>query len=1148
MNTFSYLLDGMDEFDAVCEHIKRGSGNEHIIGVSGSQKSHLIYALGEHKAGQCLIVEPDETKAGRTVKDLSFLFGDDVLYFPPRDLLFYDVDVSNRKGEMRRLKALSAVRNSKYIVTTISALITYTAPSDVFASETLVLKPGDEFDFSSLAEKLVYMGYSKVSAVEAKGQFSVRGSIADVFPPSADTPYRIEFWGDEVDSVRAFNPESQLSEKNCGEAVIHLARELVYTAETAQKLADKIRKMKNENLLRDAEKFTQSRYFASNDKYMTFIYDGVPTLFDYIADDALVFLCEPRELEERAKVFAGEQSEQITSLLDKGLFPRTDGKRCFLEYTDAVHGFERHTSVSMSALSHSVPLMRPKEIFSLSSKTLRAYNTDLEYLLDDLLYWKKAGYRIAAVMSTDTKIKNLSDALAEKGVAVSLAESGDRVPDFGEIYIVKGSLERGFEYPTIKTVVVTDGEKTSARKRKPKNVSSKDAIKSFDEISIGDYVVHRSHGVGQYVGISRLNVQGIVRDYIKLRYRGTDSLYVPVNQLDLLYKYSDASQDKTVRLNSLGGTQWSRTVERVKHSVSVLAEDMIKLYAARSSAKGHVFPKDTEWQKQFENDFLYDETEEQLRCIEEVKSDMEHGKCMDRLLCGDVGYGKTEVALRAAFKCVMDGMQVAYLVPTTILASQHYETFRSRMKDYCINVEMMSRFRSKKEQKIIAEKLKKGEIDVVIGTHRILQKDVQFKSLGMLIIDEEQRFGVGHKEKLKEMKKNVDVLTLSATPIPRTLNMAMIGIRDLSVITMPPKNRYPVQTFVMEHNQAVVKSAIEREIARGGQVYYLYNRVESIERVAENIQSLVPDARVAAAHGKMSETQLENIMEDLLSGDIDVLVCTTIIETGLDVPNANTIIIENADTLGLSQLYQLKGRVGRSNRMAYAYFTYREGKILDSVAQKRLQAIREFTEFGAGFKIAMRDLEIRGAGNLLGKEQHGNMNLVGYDMYCLLLEQAVKELKGDDTAEKPKTSVDIKVDAYIPDGVIEDEALRIEMYRRIASIEDDEDKSAVTAEFIDRYGDVPQSVENLMDIAVIKSLASELYISDITQKDGLVVFTIDHVVSVKSIVDIMDGYKSKMMFSSGETSYLSYKYDENILYNIKIILQRLKNTIHEEQS
>lgn len=1153
MNTFSYLIDGMNEFDAAVSHVKKGSGLFHAVGISSSQKSHFIYALGEHQMAKCLIVAPDELKAGRIVKELSFLVSDDVLYFPPREYIFYDVDVSNRKGEYNRIKCLCGIENAKYIVTTPSALLSYTLPFEYFKEYSLKIDMQSEIDMLSLTNQLILMGYSRVGTVESVGQFSVRGSIIDVFSPSDDNPYRIELWGDEVDSIRQFNPITQLSDYNADSAFICPVRELIYTKEEVLAAIGKIRDMKNENLLRDIEKFSQNHYFSSNDRYMPMFYNdaknekihapgNLPTLLDYLKNDTLIMLDEPGEIFHSCTKWCEEQNEIIVSSMEKGLFPKVKSGY-FLEYSDIAHAFEKYCLVSVSALSHSVPSFKPTVIESFLAKTLQSYSSNMDYMLDDIIFWQKNGYRIVVLLNSEVKVKNLYESLMDKGIISSLSDEFDRVPEYGEIMILKGSLERGFEYPSIKTVVVTDGENAVKKKKRREKIDSKEKIRSFDEISIGDYVVHRTHGVGQYVGINQLNVQGVVKDYIKLKYKGTDCLYVPVNQLDLLYKHSAVTDDKTVKLNSLGGTQWNKTVSKVKESVAKLAENMIKLYAERSRLEGHVFEKDTDWQRQFENDFLYEETDEQIRCIDEVKADMEQGKCMDRLLCGDVGYGKTEVALRAAFKCVMGGMQVAYLVPTTLLAQQHYNTFLSRMKDYCVNVEMLSRFRTKKEQKAIIEKLKTGEIDVVIGTHRILQDDVKFKSLGMLIVDEEQRFGVGHKERLKEIKKNVNVLTLSATPIPRTLNMAMIGIRDLSVITNPPQDRHPVQTFVMEYNAPAVKNAIEREIARGGQVYYLHNRVDNIERTAAKIQEMVPDARIAAAHGKMSETQLENIMADLISGEIDVLVCTTIIETGLDVPNANTIIIENADCLGLSQLYQLKGRVGRSNRLAYAYFTYHEGKVLDNIAQKRLQAIREFTEFGSGFKIALRDLEIRGAGNLLGKEQHGNMNMVGYDMYCLLLEQAVKELKGVEEVETPKTSIDLKVSAYIPDSLIEDERRRIDIYRRIALIESEEDKTEVTNEFIDCFGDVPQSVENLMQIALIKSLASEIFISDISQKDDLIIFTFDKVVSAESIVDIMDAYRRKMMFSSGPVSYLSYKYDSDILKNIKIILQRLKNTI-----
>lgn len=1144
MNTFKFLLDGMNEFDAMCAHVRKGSGYIHTLGVSASQKNHLVYSLGEHTDAPCVVVVADELEAGRTLKELSFLSSHAAIYFPPREYMYYDVDVSNRKSEFSRLSALSGIDKAKYIVTTVAALASYTLPKSIYTENSVTIDMNSTLNLEEFTSKLNYMGYSRVSSVESVGQYSIRGSIVDIFSPGSENPVRIELWGDDIDSVRTFSAQTQLSLETVESAFICPARELIYDRDTALSVAERIRELKNENLMRDAEKLCQNHYFHSNDKYLAYFYDKVPTLFDYLPENTVYMLTEPKELKSKFDLWYKEQNEIITSLMDKGLFPRISGDY-FITYSDIVRQSSRSVGVSMSALSHTTPDIRPSHIISLTSKTIRSYTDNADYMVEDIVFWKKNSFRVVVLLGTDTKIRNLTELLSQKGINAVYIETADKVPDFGEVFIVKGSLERGFEYPSIKTALVTDGEPSTQRRRKPKVKDAKDAIKSFDEIKVGDYVVHRTHGVGRYVGIHQLEVQGVIRDYLKLKYKGTDILYVPVDQLDMLYKYS-STEEKSVKLNSLGGTMWQKTVTRVKESVANLAQDMIKLYAERSRIKGHTFPKDTDWQRQFEGDFLYDETPDQLRCIEEVKRDMEEGKCMDRLLCGDVGYGKTEVALRAAFKTVMDGMQVAYLVPTTILASQHYNTFLSRMKEYCINVEMLSRFRTKKQQEQIIKKLETGEVDVVIGTHRILQKDIKFKSLGLLIVDEEQRFGVGHKEKLKEIKKNVNVLTLSATPIPRTLNMAMMGIRDLSVLASPPNDRAPVQTFVMEYNPIVVQNAIARELARGGQVYYLYNRVESIDRVAFKISELVPEARVSVAHGKMSETELESIMMDLIDGEIDVLVCTTIIETGLDVPNVNTIIVENADCLGLSQLYQLKGRVGRSNRLSFAYFTYHEGKVLDKIAQKRLGAIREFTEFGSGFKIALRDLEIRGAGNILGKEQHGNMNLVGYDMYCLLLEQAVRELKGEQIEEKVSTSVDLKVSAFIPEKSVPDEKQRIEMYRRIAAISTEEEMREAEAEYIDRYGDVPQSVDNLMNIALIRTEASELCISDISLKDDLVIFTFERVVSPRAIVEIMDNFKGKMMFSSGSVSYLSYKYEENILKNIKIILQRLKNTIQEE--
>jgi len=1147
MNTLRYLIDGMNEFDSVCSHVKKGSGYVHAIGVSASQRSHLIYSLGENRDTRCIVVTSDELEAGRTLKELSFLSCGGAVYFPPREYVYYDVDVSNRKSEFDRLSALSKIKDAKYIVTTVSALASYTADADIYADSTFTLKSDSTMDISKMTEKLLYMGYTRVSSVEGVGQFSVRGSIVDIFSTGNDLPYRIEFWGDDVDSIRTFSCETQLSSDYADEAVITPARELMYTDDMASKVAEAIYDMGNENLNRDAEKLTQNHYFHSADKYLPYFYKRVPTLMDYVGDDAFYVLCEPKELKSKFDVWYKEQNEIITSLLEKGLFPRSTGEY-FVSYQDIVRRVSESVAVTVSALSHTTPDIKPREIVSFSAKTLRAYTDNAQYMVDDIEFWKKSSYRVAVLLGTDTKIRNLADMLMQKGINAVCMDNFEKIPDFGEVYIYKGTLERGFEYPSIKTAVITDGEPTTARKKRPKPKNAKDAIKSFDEITPGDYVVHRTHGVAKYVGIHQLEVQGVIRDYLKLKYKGSDCLYVPVEQMNLLYRYSSSTEEKTVKLNSLGGTMWQKTVTKVKESVATLAQDMINLYAERSRMQGHIFPPDTDWQRQFEGDFLYDETPDQLRSIAEVKKDMEEGKCMDRLLCGDVGYGKTEVALRAAFKTVMDGMQVAYLVPTTILASQHFNTFVSRMKEYCINVEMLSRFRTKKQQDEIIKKLESGQVDVIIGTHRILQKDVKFKSLGLLIIDEEQRFGVRHKDKLKEIKKDVNVLTLSATPIPRTLNMAMMGIRDLSVLAAPPNDRAPVQTFVMEYNPIVVQTAIERELARGGQVYYLHNRVDTIDKVAFTISELVPNARVSVAHGKMSESELENIMMDLIEGEIDVLVCTTIIETGLDVPNVNTLIVENSDCLGLSQLYQLKGRVGRSNRLSYAYFTYHEGKVLDRIAQKRLGAIREFTEFGSGFKIAMRDLEIRGAGNILGKEQHGNMNLVGYDMYCLLLEQAVAELKGQQTIEKVDTNIDIGVSAYIPSKSVEDEKQRIEMYRKIAAISTEEDIQDVEDEYIDRYGDVPESVDNLMQIAHMKHIAGDMCISEITYKDSMIVFAFERIVSTKSIVEIISDFKGKMMFSSGNVSYLSYKCESDVLKNIKIILQKLQKAIQQDET
>ena len=1145
MSVFSEILDSNAEFLSATENIQSKKCPIHITGMTGSQKSHLIYSLCLKLNKKCLVVTADEAEAGRIRDDLSYLFDREVFIFKNKDYVFYDIDASNHSAEISRLCALSAIGEGAPVVTTYDAASKFTLSPEVFARFSFSMKPGDVVDISSFVSDLVTMGYRKCPVIEGVGQFSQRGSIIDVYSPAHSNPVRIDFFDDEIDSLREFDTTTQVSVENVEELKICPVRETVYDREKAMEVASLIRKLKNENLIQDAEKLENEMSFASLDKYMPYFSDEIYSVLDYADDDTLVFFDEAKQGFEVSKITYKEHSETVSDLLGKGLLPRHK-KSYMLDYYEIVSKVSENSLVSLSSLSHTCPVFVPRSFVGFTAKTLHGYSGKVDFLIEDIVFWKKNGYRVIVLQNSSARIEARVSALEEKGVEAAVADYSSSVPEFGQIYILKGLLTKGFEYPTAKTVVVTDGEtvKPTKKKRVSKNKNSRDVIKSFEDLTKGDYVVHRTHGIGKYVGISQLKVDNVTKDYLKIQYKGSDILYVPTNQLDFLHKYT-GGESESVRVNSLGGVQWNKTVARVKSGVSELAEDLIALYAQRSELKGHVFSPDTAWQKEFEEKFIYEETEDQLRCIREVKDDMEKGKCMDRLLCGDVGYGKTEVAMRAAFKCVMDGMQVAYLVPTTILAQQHFNNFSARMGEYAMRVDMLSRFRTKKEQEKTISGLKNGSVDVVIGTHRILQKDVNFKNLGLLIIDEEQRFGVGHKEKIKELKKDVSVLTLSATPIPRTLNMAMVGIRDLSVLSAPPGDRYPVQTFVMEYNESVVVNAIKRELDRGGQVYYLFNRIEGIDKCAAKLAEILPDARIATAHGRMSENQLEEIMVSLLAGEIDVLVCTTIIETGLDVSNVNTIIIENSDHLGLSQLYQLRGRVGRSNRMAYAYLTYHPGKILDSVAHKRLQAIKEFTEFGSGFKIAMRDLEIRGAGNLLGKEQHGNMNLVGYDMYCMLLEQAVKERKGEEYRPPLEISVDLKSDAYIPDSYVEYEQQRIDLYKKIASIETEEDYLDMQGEFIDRFGDLPKSVMNLIDISYIKAMCAGAEITEVVEKNGSVTFTFTDYANPEAVIKLIGEYDRKMRFVSGNKSSLIYKCDSNVIDNIKIILQKLLKAIQE---
>ncbi len=1137
MRAFASMLRDTDAFTQLCGNLTGGKSPVAVTGTTGSQRSHFVYSVAKALNKKSLVIASDETEAYKIFCDLSYFFEDNVLLFKTKEYVFYDVDSSSRSGETDRIRTLSLLKDAEVVVTSISALMQYTLPKDKFDSLSICINTGDELSMEELTDKLNLSGYKRVPMVEGVGQYCQRGSIIDVFTPSLKQPVRIEFFGDEVDSLRIFDVVTQVSSEKTDSVFICPARELVYSTTEAEKTAELIDKQNNENLYGDAEKLRNELYFPSNDKYMTFFYKSFPSLMDYLDDSFCFFIDEAMQTYEISKAVAEENGETISNLLDKGTFPKFKGK-FVLTYSDIVSKIKARPLVTMSMLSYSTPELKPKALLPFTAKTLQSYDGKTEFMYEDIEFWRKNGYRIVFVTSGRVKAENFLREFTDRNYPCYINEKADKLPEKGEILITVGSISRGFEYPQERIAVVTDGEIVRAKRKRTGKKDSKKAIKSFDELNVGDYVVHRTHGIGKYVGVEQLTVDKVVKDYIKIKYKNDDVLYIPAGQLDMLHKYI-GGEAQNVRLNSLGGTDWQRTTGKVKASVAEMAEDLIRLYAERSSVPGHKYPPDTPWQRQFEEGFPYEETADQTKSISEVKADMEQGKSMDRLLCGDVGYGKTEVAMRGAFKCVMDSMQVAYLVPTTILAQQHYNNFCARMKDFPIKIEMMSRFKSKKELADIARRISEGDVDIVIGTHRILQKDVRFKNLGLLVIDEEQRFGVGDKERLKEIKTNVDVLTLSATPIPRTLHMAMVGIRDLSVLTEPPQDRYPVQTFVLEKNDAIIKNAIEREMSRGGQVYYLFNRVEGIERKAAELKELFPDASIAVAHGKMNETQLESIMMSLMEGDIDILVCTTIIETGLDVSNVNTIIIENADRLGLSQLYQLRGRVGRSNRLAYAYLTYERSKILDPVAQKRLQAIREFTEFGSGFKIAMRDLEIRGAGNLLGKQQHGNMNLVGYDMYCMLLEEAVNNAKGIETKQRKEVVVELQTDAYIPKEYVEFEWQRVEMYKKISAIESEEDYYDVTDEFIDRYGDIPAPVANLLDVGYIKCLAEKAGICEIVQKGDWVEFVTDGEIDGQKAIELIKEYKGKIRIGTGERQSLKYWYDGSLLGNIKIVLQKL---------
>lgn len=1101
MKAFLTPLQGLAEFEQIKEKSKTNRGILQVSGCMESQKSHLMYGLSGI-APYRLILAEDERRAREIYEDYRF-YDRKVYSYPAKDLLFFQADIHGNLLIRQRMKVIKALLEEKEltVVTSIDGCMDFLESLEKIKEQLIHYESDSTVDIEQLKNQLVALGYERVGQVEMPGQFSVRGGIVDIYCLTEENPWRIELWGDEIDSIRSFDPESQRSLENLEELTIYPAVEHI------------------------------------GDKDMV-------SFLDYFPEErTIIFLDEPNRLTEKGGAVEEEYRQSRMHREEKGSRNQPENWLCSFEQLQKE--LNKRNCISVCALEPKQAGWKVREKFYLEVKSISAYNNSFELLVKDLHQYKKQGYRIALLSGSRTRAERLAKDLQEEGLAAFYGQDYDREICPGEIMVVYGHAKKGFEYPLIKFAVMTESDifgQEQKKKKKKKNYSGS-RIQDFAELSIGDFVVHEKHGLGIYRGIEKVEVDRIVKDYIKIEYRGGSNLYIPATQLDCLQKYSGADAAKAPKLNKLGTQEWNKTKSKVRGAVKNIAKELVELYAVRQEKEGYVCGPDTVWQREFEEMFPYEETEDQLSAIEDAKRDMESTRIMDRLICGDVGYGKTEVALRAAFKEVQESRQVAYLAPTTILAQQIYNTFVQRMKEFPVRVELLCRFRTPAQQKKAIEDLKKGQVDVIIGTHRILSKDVQFKNLGLLIVDEEQRFGVTHKEKIKQLKKDVDVLTLTATPIPRTLHMSLIGIRDMSVLEEPPMDRMPIQTYVMEYDEETVREAINRELRRGGQVYYVYNRVTDIADVALRIAKLVPDARVDFAHGQMSERELENVMYSFVNGDIDVLVSTTIIETGLDISNVNTMIIHDSDRYGLSQLYQLRGRIGRSNRTAYAFLMYRKNVMLKETAEKRLAAIREYTDLGSGFKIAMRDLELRGAGNLLGAQQHGHMNAVGYDLYCKMLNEAVKEAKGIHTMEDFETSVDLNVDAYIPDSYISNEFQKLDIYKRIAGIETQQDYDDMLEELLDRFGEPGKAVLNLLAIAKLKAIAHQGYVTEIKQTGKTVRFTLYEKarLNTEGFPALMQKYRRGLQFKNEQEPKFILEPQGNLILALTEFAEELKS-------
>lgn len=1177
-------LKELAEYGNIRDSVRKRTGGPGataaLTGCVDSQKLHMIYGLGDGFRIKTIVTYSD-LKAREIFEEYKF-YDRNVMLYPAKDLIFFQADIHGNQLVKERVKVLRRLMEKKpiTIVTTYAALMT---PQVMWDRERDVIdvEKGGILEENGLCERLVAMGYEKSYQVESQGQFSVRGGIIDIFDLTEENPYRIELWGDEVESIRSFDILSQRSIENLESICVFPATEFVLEEERIRAGMKKLEAegAKQEKLFRDSFRTEEAHRIKSQVKelheellefkakvnlegYIRYFYEDTVTLPQLLVRMAesgagagragnslpLFFVDEPSRVKEQADAVELEFRESMTQRAEKGYI--LPGQM------DILYSGEQVAAALLTGNVITLSTMDTKGYFKadlrtdIAARNVAPYNNSFEALVKDLKAFKRNGYRVLLLSGSRTRAKRLAEDLRDQEIAAVYTEDPMREVLPGEVLTYYGHVNKGFEYPMLKFVVLSETDIFGAekKKKKTKKLYQGQRIKDFNELKVGDYVVHESHGLGIYRGIEKVEMEGVVKDYIKIEYRDGGNLYVLATGLDVIQKYASADARKP-KLNKLGSKEWEKTKTKVRSAVNEVARDLVELYALRQQSQGHSYEKDTVWQREFEEMFPFEETEDQIAAIEDTKADMESTKIMDRLICGDVGYGKTEIAIRAAFKAVQENKQVVYLVPTTILAQQHYTTFVQRMKDFPVRVDLLSRFRTPGEiRKSIAD-LQKGLVDIVIGTHRVLSDDVKFKDLGLLIIDEEQRFGVTHKEKIKKLKENVDVLTLTATPIPRTLHMSLIGIRDMSVLEEPPGDRQPIQTFVCEYNEELVREAISRELARGGQVYYVYNRVNNIADVTAQVAALLPEATVSYAHGQMKENELEKIMFDFINGEIDVLVSTTIIETGLDIPNVNTMIIHDSDNLGLSQLYQLRGRVGRSNRTAYAFLMYKRDKMLKEVAEKRLAAIREFTDLGSGFKIAMRDLEIRGAGNLLGVRQHGHMEAVGYDLYCKMLNEAVGTLKGAEAAEDFATLIDLDVDAFIPPAYIVNEVQKLDIYKRIAGIENAKERDDMKDELLDRFGEIPKSVDNLLRIALIRVAAHRLYMTEVKGRQERIAFTfrMDAGVDPLKIPQLLRKYGSDMAFTAYGQPFLTYKYKKTGLVekDAELLLGRTEELLEE---